>query len=161
MGMAMHSRAVKALGLFGTVAALGWMAVLPQARAQASISSETTTVRCPGRVSTLALAQVDNPGNGFVATLPRSALSYLVGIAVVEGPPERRAALTPAKLDGKLQWSIETQHQRPEVVCRYEGGVLLARTLEPKTRLCVTRVSANENRLGDGASLDHAVAACS
>jgi hypothetical protein len=121
---------------------------------------ENLTLRCPGRVRTLAGQAIDVPAAGFSAVLAPNALAYLTGVAVQEGPPDRRAELPVSRLDGRLHWSIEPQHQRPSLLCQYEGGVALARPLAASTRHCVAEISFTGSRLPEGTGIDHAVAAC-
>jgi hypothetical protein len=150
-------RISRRVGAWVWVWAAAVLALPPAAQAQ---DGENLTVRCPGRIRTVAGTPAEQPSAGFTAALSAESLTYLTGITVLEGPPDRRTELTPVRQDGALQWTIEPQHERPTVVCRYEGGVVLARLLHQRTRVCVARLSRSDSPLREGTGLDHAVAAC-
>lgn len=145
----------------GVAAVAGFSAsAVPAQTSSATASGESLTMRCPGRVRTLAGQALDVPAAGFSAVLSPHSLAYLTGVAVQEGPPERRADVPASRVDGRLHWAIEPQHLRPSLVCQYEGGVALARLLTASTRHCVAEISPSDSKMPEGTGLDHALAAC-
>ncbi len=144
--LTLHSGVARATGVGGALAG--------------RLSSEPLTLRCPGRLRTLAAQAAGTTPAGFEAALPPESLAYLTGVSVQEGPSDRRTDLSPVRVDDRLVWSIEPQAQQPALVCRYEGGVALARPLAPSLRQCISQVSRSTSRLPEGTGVDQAVTAC-
>ncbi len=172
-GPGVRGHRTSGLGASAFVSSLGVMALLATALPSASaaaqgvaaasagrLSSEPLTLRCPGRLRTLAAQSASTAPAGFEAVLSPDSLAYLTGVSLQEGPAERRTDMAPVRVDDRLVWSIEPQAQQPAVVCRYEGGVALARPLAPNLRQCISQISVSTSRLPEGTGIDQAVTAC-
>jgi hypothetical protein len=128
--------------------------------AAGSLATEPLTLRCPGRVRTLAAQAGEGAAPGFVAALPPQSLTYLTAVVLQEGPPDRRADLTPVRIEGRMVWMLDGNSQQPSVVCRYEGGVALSRPVPAHLRQCVSALSASASKLPEGTGIEKAVTAC-
>lgn len=102
-------------------------------------SQPAVAFSCPMRVQTHAASVPDAAPRGFGLAFHAGSLAYLVDVAVYEGEP-RADRLRPPRREGPLlQWSIDGWRQPAVVLCRYEGGVTLGRTLAPALRRCEAR----------------------
>ena len=138
------------------VAGLGALALPPMAHA------EPQTIACPLRVVTQAalLAEADKIGD-FKIAFHGNSLAFLTGVAVFDGPPASGAEMPPAPAgNGMLQWVFPGAKAPPVLMCRYEGGVSLTRTLAPGMRACVASMQRSTARDALGHGLEFAVFAC-
>lgn len=118
-----HSIAPLAIGLLVVACA--------PAGAQAAV-----VFSCPMRVQTHAASVPDAAPRGFGVSFHAGSLAYLVDVAIYEGEP-RADRLRPSRREGsRLSWSIGGWRQPAVLLCRYEGGVALGRTLEGALRRC-------------------------
>jgi hypothetical protein len=106
-------------------------------------SAQPLTISCPMRVQSLGAQLQDDAGIGFGVAFHSSSLAYLTGVSMFEGQPREGAELEPTGLDGKLHWDLQGIGQVAVLLCRYEGGIALGRTLRPGMRQCTAAVVAS------------------
>jgi hypothetical protein len=122
--------------------------------------AQTQSLMCPMRVASKAAAVAEQPGTGFTVAFLPTSLSYLTGVAVMDGQSATSADLPPTVQGGELQWRFESGARGAVLVCRYEGGIQLTRALGNGVRQCVASVQRSAARGSEGYGLDRASVVC-
>lgn len=118
----------------GTIGPLAAGALL--AGAAEAWSQPGVVFSCPMRVQTHAASVSDGAAGGFGTAFHAGSLAYLVDVAVYEGEPRPDRLRPPRREGSRLQWSVGGWRQPAVLLCRYEGGVALGRTLAASLQRC-------------------------
>ncbi len=97
---------------------------------------------CPMRVQTHAASVSEGAAGGFGVAFHAGSLAYLVDVAVYEGEPRADRLRPPRREGSRLQWSVGGWRQPAVLLCRYEGGVALGRTLDASLQRCEAQLRA-------------------
>jgi hypothetical protein len=132
-GMDLHTTLARARRRdpIGPLAAGALLVVAAEAWSQPGV-----VFSCPMRVQTHAASVTDGVAGGFGTAFHAGSLAYLVDVAVYEGEPRADRLRPPRREGSRLQWSVGGWRQPAVLLCRYEGGVALGRTLAASLQRC-------------------------
>ena len=97
---------------------------------------------------------------GFTAGFNDQSMAYLLEIGISDGPVAIDNVVAPVITRPHLQWDLSGLKRTPYMVCHYEGGILLGRSLGPGLKVCVADLRRIDVRLSSGIGFERAALNC-
>lgn len=139
--------------------AWGWLLAL--ALLGATAAGAATTIDCPVRVATRNASLHDGSEHeGFEARFNDQSMAYLLEIGISDGPVAIDNVVAPVLTKPHPQWDLSGLKRTPYLVCHYEGGILLGRSLGPGLKACVADLRRIDMRLSSGVGFERAALHC-
>jgi hypothetical protein len=126
----------------------------------AAAQAQPLSFTCPWRLASQAASVAEIPGAAFKHSFLPTSLTYLLGVAVLEAGRADSTEIAPAISGSQWHWNLEGIKPGAVVACRYEGGMLLARSLAPGLRECMATVQRTATRGVDGYGVAQANVSC-